>query len=108
MEINGMAGKTRHFAEVGLGTSFFYGDDKLIHRANPPSEDDRYENYFSIHLTGRVGYRFQKPDGGLFLRVGYTPLYQLSSGLSDVRNQWKNPRDRLLHWFGLGIGHTLK
>jgi hypothetical protein len=32
---------------------------------------------WSAFLTGRVGYRYQKPNGRFIFRIGFTPLYEL-------------------------------
>ncbi|MCP4459624.1 MAG: hypothetical protein GY816_16605 [Cytophagales bacterium] len=53
--INYLRGK-KHYFETGLG---------LIY--------DAQENEYLIPI--RFGYRFQKPDGGFFAKVGFTPLY---------------------------------
>ena len=49
-----------------------------------------------IGIVTRIGYRYQDPNGGLFLRVGYTPLLFPNSSAG-------NPI-----WFGLSLGYTLK
>ena len=59
----------------------------------------------------RIGYRYQKADGGLFFKAGLTPL------LGAVINRYiKNPRvfyasgfePFVYPWIGIGIGYTLK
>ncbi|MEB2786427.1 hypothetical protein [Algoriphagus persicinus] len=30
---------------------------------------------FSAGIPVRIGYRYQKPEGGFFFRVGYTPFF---------------------------------
>jgi hypothetical protein len=35
---------------------------------------------FSAFIPLRVGYRYQKPEGGFFYRVAYTPFFDLPIG----------------------------
>lgn len=35
---------------------------------------------FSAAIPLRIGYRYQKPEGGFFFRVGYTPIFILPTG----------------------------
>ncbi len=42
--------------------------------------------------TGVFAYRFQKPDGGVFFKAGFTPLFQGGT---------------FIPWFGISIGYTL-
>lgn len=44
------------------------------------------------YLSGLLGYRYQRPHGGIFFRAAYTPVWS-EGELSPV-------------WFGLGIGYT--
>ena len=75
-----LSGEKNHHAEIGFGQTV----------------------YFSTALKGfaraalDIGYRFQKPGGGIFFRAAYTPLV---SYLYEV--QYEN-------WFGVSIGYTHK
>jgi len=40
--------------------------------------DDTPDEWFWSHLmTGRIGYRFQKPEGRLILRAAFTPVLEM-------------------------------
>ena len=93
IEISGMYPfyGNKHFLEIGLGLTYL-------------NSNDLYTNHTEhvIAFVPRIGYRFQKPEGGLFFKLGFTPLYD-----------WivLNPNLKVFHhnWFlsgGLGIGHT--
>lgn len=35
-------------------------------------------------ITGRIGYRYEKPKGGIFFRFGFTPLYAIGDYSSTI------------------------
>lgn len=61
--INGLVSFTQHHIEFGLGHVF--------------AHDSEWEPFASF----RVGYRYQKPDGRLLFRVGFTPFIEYKSAL---------------------------
>jgi len=52
-----------------LGTAFI--NEEMQGLTNENSRE------WSSFLTGRVGYRYQKPNGRFIFRIGFTPLYEL-------------------------------
>ena len=91
--INGMYAIKNHHVEAGIGFNFASFDIRDVSDVYNPGWTRKTEFLGSWHL----GYRFQKPDGGLFLKFVYTPFF------------YKNdPIGRYEHWGGLGIGWTLK
>jgi hypothetical protein len=79
-QINYFIGKNGHHFETGVGVAFDY-----------------LNNDYVIPL--RVGYRYQKKQGGLFFKIGFTPLIIEDFYFSDSRFT-------LFPWGGLGIGLT--
>lgn len=88
--VNALPGWKAHRAEIGAGMLLGY----LANRS--------YEAYFGEDPepgqasgmavpTFSVGYRYQQPTGGLFLRVVYTPVV--------AGGEWS-------HWGGIGVGYT--
>lgn len=82
---------SKHFVEIGSGLSYLNSYDRIT---------DHTEDIIILAL--RLGYRFQKPEGGLFVKIGFVPLYD-----------WLvfNPDPAVPHhtWLlsgGLGIGYT--
>ena len=82
---------SKHFVEIGSGLSYLNSYDRIT---------DHTEDLIILAL--RLGYRYQKPEGGLFVKIGFVPLYD-----------WLvfNPDPAVPHhtWFlsgGLGIGYT--
>lgn len=59
----------QHHIEFGLGTAFT--NEEMQNLTGENTRD------WSTFLTGRAGYRYQKPDGRFILRIGFTPLYEL-------------------------------
>jgi hypothetical protein len=53
----------------------------------------------ALYFIPSLSYRFQKPNGGLFFRVGYTPLLKLkeySEAFHDIR---------INQSFGISLGY---
>lgn len=92
-EISGLYSiyRSKHFIEIGSGLSYLRSYDRVT---------DHTEDIIILAL--RLGYRFQKPEGGLFIKIGFVPLYD-----------WLvfNPDPSVPHhtWLlsgGIGIGYT--
>lgn len=80
-QINYMYGIKYHI-EAGVGS--FY---------------DFYNKDFAIIL--RYGYRFQKPEGGMFYKIGFTPLITKSVPIFGENFTF-------IPWGGISIGWTFK
>jgi len=76
----------RHHIELGMGCIF--------------SKDIDYEwdNFFS----GRLGYRYQKPDGKFVLRIGFTPLFDGISS-SGIGNKFSH---HFIPYGGIAVGYS--
>jgi len=80
-----ITGKGRHHPEFGLGLTM----------ENRPERSGTWEP----NLFGRIGYRFQKPDGGWLFRIGFTPY---SSYFNDYTGA-----DHLIQPFGgISVGYS--
>ena len=60
LEFLGFVGEKAGNLELGLGYTHRFSSE--------PSQPD-------YHITGRFGFRYQKPRGGLLFRLGYIPLF---------------------------------
>jgi len=58
-----------HHIEGGLGYA-------IIREATRDAENNPDEWFWTGVFTGRIGYRYQKPDGRLVLRAGFTPFME--------------------------------
>jgi hypothetical protein len=84
VEALGMIGRYKKHFEFGLGyTRRFTNDPGLLQNM-----------YFS-----RIGFRYQQPDGGLVVRVGFTPFLSTESN-------WKTPGVAIVPRFAFSVGHS--
>lgn len=67
--INELYSFDSHHIEFGFGYVF-------INEATRTEDYEEISRGWNGFLTGRIGYRYQKPDGRLIFRVGFTPLYE--------------------------------
>jgi hypothetical protein len=83
-EVNTLFGKSKHHLECGLGYTpvIFLGET-----------DKKYRDIFLF----RLGYRYQKPEGGFLFRMGFTP------GISNIN---EDAEYRFGPWFGISIGKS--
>lgn len=70
--INELISFDKHHVEFGLGYIF-------INETNRSLEDEIISREWNGILTGRIGYRYQKPDGRFIFRVGITPFFEYDS-----------------------------
>ena len=72
LELNALLGKNKHHLEVGLGiTPHQEYRFKVDQTEGNIAQAGREVNWFN---TLRLGYRYQKPEGGLLVRTGLTPI----------------------------------
>ena len=74
-----------HKLEFGLGQTF-----TSFIRADTKNFQPKRDVYSHTHFT--LGYRYQKNEGGLMLRVAYTPIIEFNKEYT--------------HWGGLSIGYA--
>ena len=104
IEINSMINiKAPNFLEIGIGLTYFYTGN-YCSGCNYYKGDN---NYLSAMFTViRVGYRYQKEYGGLFGKIGVTPLI----GIYDFNKDpsYEGPGVGLSNYFmGLRDGNIL-
>lgn len=85
---NTLLGKEKHFAELGINLSYMRMRDI----------DDF--DYDMIYLPIRLGYRYQKDEGGLFFRASFMPMISI---LQDADAEILYP---VTPHFGIGIGYV--
>jgi|SRR6056297_872951 len=62
-QVNYFTGNEHHF-ETGLGFTYI---------------GKKYGDYYDIIMSLKIGYRYQKQEGGLFIKSSLTPLYFLTT-----------------------------
>ncbi len=74
VEISALYGKSNHHLELGMGVTSY-----LTRRLGFDSETFQTTDkvVFDAGIPLRIGYRYQKPEGGFFFRVGYTPFFAM-------------------------------
>lgn len=109
--------KKNHHMELGMGLNFLM--DEVKEGVEYLGESGNEKNYF-VYFTPKLGYRFQRPQGGIFFRVTFTPLVAFMNrvgGISVGNTQVVNSRyefftnvvsfgNRAFPWGGVSIGYT--
>jgi hypothetical protein len=83
LEITALYGKSKHHLEAGTGiTPFLQNRYTFQFRPTSPSRPEVVKESTSLGavLPFRIGYRYQKPEGGFFFRAAYTPFSYLPLG----------------------------
>lgn len=88
VELSYLRGKENHYLELGLGITPWHENYKDFHESQI--------NQVDLLPYTRLGYRYQKRDGGIFFKAGLTPMVKL-----------KNNQNQNFPWGGLAIGYTL-
>jgi hypothetical protein len=70
MGINEVFSFGQHHMEAGIGYM-------PIREATRDPENNPSEWFWSHMVTGRIGYRYQKPGGRLILRAAFTPVLEI-------------------------------
>ncbi|PSL04876.1 hypothetical protein [Cecembia rubra] len=78
VEFSAFWGKSRHHLELGTGC-FVFQDRKYLFDPEFPPTNVREVEYWYTSVIMRIGYRYQKPEGGFFFRAGYTPRVDITS-----------------------------
>ena len=106
---NWLFGKKNHHLELGLGLT------SLIVN---PYWNDFSTNYY-VYFTPKLGYRFQRPQGGVFFRATATPMVDILNARTD-KSENKTYRNfstfnnvaglgyAMFPWPGLSVGYTFK
>jgi len=86
--VNTLFGKQTHFLELGINVSYM-------------NMKDMEDNYFhTAYLPIRLGYRYQKDEGGLFFRASLMPIVAI---IQDVDAEFLYP---VTPHFALGLGYS--
>lgn len=62
--INELLSFNKHHIEVGLGYVYFY------------ASSDYSNDFIYDYFKGKIGYRFQKPNGRFTTKIGFTPYFK--------------------------------
>jgi hypothetical protein len=77
IEVSALYGKSNHHLELGLGFTSYLSRTLEI---NSETFEFNDKVVFGSLIPLRIGYRYQKPEGGFFFRIGYTPFFNVPVG----------------------------
>ena len=107
LELSYLRGSNTKFFELGIGVSGIY--DHYHAQSNPFTGSDSKELVLLSVL--RVGYRNQKKEGGLFYKVGFTPLAGAILDLNKdkaTRYNYQSLEKFAYPWVSAAVGWTIK
>jgi hypothetical protein len=81
LEISAFLGRSKHHLEIGTGIT---PNLAVTARRDPSTSRFRDKVALGANVPIRVGYRYQKPEGGFFFRVGYTPSFWLRGSEGNI------------------------
>lgn len=85
--LNTLIGKKNHFAELGINVAYW-------------NMKDTEENFYhTIYVPVRLGYRYQRDEGGLFLRLSLMPIISV---IQDADTEFLYP---VTPHFAIGVGY---
>jgi hypothetical protein len=105
IEFSYLKGTKNNFLEIGLGVTGTY-DQYYSFDPRVPIRDSKVQDLAMMAVV-RIGYRHQKREGGLFYKVGFTPLAGVVFDLRQNTNK-HTPENFAYPWVGAAIGWTLK
>ena len=86
------------YLETGLGiTPLVLSYSDRGHGHGGTSWWNQFQSYM-LFISPKIGFRYQKPNGGIFFRLAYTPMISVF-----YNTDWT---DRFNHSFGLSLGYT--
>lgn len=143
LSFNFLFGKKKHHLELGIGIAVFaevyltYNDpsnaiyvtqtswgNTSSYPITPNTIKPFYSNQTDIvtYITPKIGYRFQKPNGGFFFKVAFTPFINFVNRYAGVKKNGIRYEPSSFDWFiggldimnsdmpwaGISLGYTLK
>jgi hypothetical protein len=129
LSYNFLFGKKNSHLELGIGIVIFaeaYLEDYSYDIKYPTyiQGNDFYTNQIDIatYITPKIGYRFQKPKGGFFFKVAFTPLLNFFNRQEGVKKNGVRYEPSTTDWFtggldimpsampwlGISLGYTIK
>jgi hypothetical protein len=97
LEVSALLGKRTHHLELGVGITQYLESQVNSTFESGTLVQTRGPNHLAAILPFRIGYRYQKPEGGFFFRIAYTPFFKLPD---KFREDWSF---QPIH-AGLGLG----
>ena len=106
VKLNLLVGQNRHFFETGIGATVAFGFEETTASTSSESANGTHiwqvqvpREYASVYVSAHVGYRFQSPDGGLFLKTSLSPTMAAYTKTTKANPTLAG---------SIGIGYTFK
>ncbi|SDC87018.1 hypothetical protein SAMN04488104_100828 [Algoriphagus faecimaris] len=77
LELSAFIGRSDHHLELGAG--FFALRNRTYSFDETYPNNVREQIHWDQNILARLGYRYQKPEGGFFFRISYTPTVAFSN-----------------------------
>lgn len=97
LELSALIGRREHHLEFGLGITPYLLPEVNFSNVSGTFVETKGPSFVRTIVPIRIGYRYQKPEGGFFFRVGYTPFFGVPDRMKE--NWYFQP----IH-AGLGLG----
>ena len=101
VSLNLITGKNNHHFELGVGLT--YNSGLFKEEIKIGNEIISSNSLIAIYNTYRIGYKYQKPDGGLFIRANVTPFIRIKT-IKEIPSMTVS---KFFPNIGLGIGYSL-
>jgi hypothetical protein len=127
---NFIFGQKNHHLETGLGFTVMYLRSGRISASESYYDDNGnwqnhhyigHQSYWYSYFTPRLSYRYQKPEGGFFWRLSFTPPIAGINHVGSIKGGYFGSfsyteyfrsaaffGSRIYPWGGISIGYTLK
>lgn len=103
---NVLFGKRENHFELGFGLTTMFQEE-----TNVTYNSIDYYRYVRFYSVPRIGYRYQKPEGGFFFRIAFTPVISyLDVDRAGAYLEYPTNSYNALPFplFGVCLGHTHK
>lgn len=129
---NFLLGRKNHHFELGMGLTLFFQKRYISPHTiylypngwNPAmpaysNQTSSFQINYILWVSPKIGYRFQKSEGGIFFRISFDPIVQIIiyNGTIKFKNESEYnqkpsyeifPYPAVFPWAGVSIGYTLK
>ncbi|WP_209332825.1 hypothetical protein [Lunatimonas salinarum] len=83
LEFSAFLGNSKHHLEIGSGITPYLS---VTVKRDPDFLSSTDKIYLGTYIPLRLGYRYQKPEGGFFFRIAYTPFYRFPKYSDETNN----------------------
>lgn len=103
LNLNYTHGLNKHHFEIGTGLTYNSGlkqEVQLVHLDEQGHFIEVHSKSEALFLSSRIGYKYQRSEAGIVIRLGFTPLITLHD-FSDYE-----VGDKIIPLFDIGLGFS--